>query len=41
MTHLGLSGAKQISRELAVGEVSDVVSNAKQNIPTLSIAGAA
>jgi hypothetical protein len=36
MTYLGLSGAKQISRELTAGEISDVVSNAEQNIPKFS-----
>jgi hypothetical protein len=35
MTYLGLSGAKQISRELTAGEIHDVVSNAKENIPML------
>jgi hypothetical protein len=41
MIYLGLSGAKQIGRELTVGEVSDVVPNAKQNIRSSLIAGAA
>ena len=33
MTYLGLSAAKQISRELTAGEISDVVSNAIGDIP--------
>jgi hypothetical protein len=30
MTYLGLSAAKQISRALTAGEISDVVSNPKE-----------
>jgi hypothetical protein len=35
MTYLGPSAAKQISRELTAGEISDGVSNAIQNIAKL------